>query len=309
MLLSMSLGALYAQTTEELEAQKSEKNSQLAELEAQAAALKSEIAAIDKQLVVLPRWETGAFGVVGLNFNGFNNWLGRAKPNVTTSNIGISVNAFANRFSEKAFWRNSLNTNFGWVKFDDRDDDTDNPGYEQSADVINFSSLLGLNLSKTLALSTLAEYRSTLLSNFNNPGYLDIGAGLTWTPFTNFVAVIHPLNYNFVFSSDDFAYESSLGAKVVVEYTQKFDSGLSWRSNLSGFLSYADVETLSNWTWVNGIGFSLWKGIGVGFELGLRKNRQEADAAKASGGPVVFSGDSPLQSYYVLGVTYNIGAK
>lgn len=302
-------GVLNAQTQEELAAQKTEKQGQLSELEAQAAAIKSEIAAIDAQMVVLPRWETGAFGVVGLGFQGFSNWLGRDKPNVTSSNIGIGLNAFANNFYEKGFWRNSFNTNMGWVKFDDRDTEEDNPEYEQTADVINLSSLLGFNVTDKLAISTLGEYRSTILSNFNNPGYLDIGAGVTWTPISNLVVVAHPLNYNFVFSNDDFDFQSSLGAKVVAEYTKKFDSGLSWRSNLSTFLSYKDPAELSNWTWVNGFGFNIWKGIGVGFELGLRKNKQEALAAAGKPDPIIDAGDSPLQTYYVLGINYSIGTK
>lgn len=302
-------GVLSAQTQEELTVQKTEKQGQLAELEAQAAALKSEIAAIDKQLVVLPRWENGAFGTIGLGFNGFNNWLGRNNPNVVSSNIGVSVNAFANHFFEKGFWRNSFNTNMGWVKFDNKDTEEDNPEYEQTADVINFSSLLGFNVTSKLAISTLAEYRSTILTNFNNPGYLDIGAGVTWTPISNLVVVAHPLNYNFVFSDDEFSYESSLGAKIVAEYTKKFDAGISWRSNLSTFLSYSDMAELSNWTWVNGIGFTVWKGIGVGFELGLRKNKQEAIAAAAKPDPVINTGDNPLQTYYVLGINYSISTK
>lgn len=294
-------GLLQAQTQEELKAQKAEKATQLAALESQVAGLKSEIAGIDKQLVILPRWEKNAFGVLGLDFKGFNDWLARDKPNITSSSIGASFNAFANKFAEKSFWRNSANVNMGWIKFDDRDNPDDNDGFEQSADVINLSSLYGRNLTEKLAMSTLGEYRSTLLSNFNNPGYLDIGLGLTWTPITNLVVVAHPLNYNFVFANNDFEYKSSLGAKIVAEYSRKFDSGVSWRSNLSTFLSYEDPNDLSNWTWINGLGFNIWKGLGVGLELGLRKNKQEALASEKT--------DNPLQTYYVLGFSYNIGGK
>ena len=34
-------------------------------------------------------------------------------------------------------------------------------------------------------------------------GYLDAGVGATWTPVTDLVVVIHPLNYNFVFADND----------------------------------------------------------------------------------------------------------
>ena len=289
-----------AQTDEELKALKAEKESQMKELEGQVAALKGEIAGIDKQLVILPRWETGSLGVLGMDFSGFSDWLGRDQPNVSSSKISATLNGFANHFTEKAFWRNAANINMAWLKFDDKDNPDDIDDFQQAADAFNISSLYGVKLNDKLAISSLGEFRTTILSNFNNPGYLDIGAGLTWTPITDLVVVAHPLNYNFVFSNDDFDYQSSLGAKVVADYSKKLGN-VTWRSNLSTFLSYKDLDELSNWTWVNGIGFNIWKGIGVGLELGLRKNKQEALAAEKD--------DNPLQSYYVAGITYALGGK
>ena len=103
-----------------------------------------------------------------------------------------------------------------------------------------------------------------------------------------------------MFSNMDFNYESSLGAKVVADYTKEIVKGVNWKSNLSAFLSYNGSD-LSNWTWVNGFGFSVWKGIGVGVEVGLRNNKQEALALAIE--------DNPLQTYYVIGLSYNIGGK
>ena len=290
-----------AQTDEELKAMKAEKASQVKELESQVASLKSEIAAIDKKLVILPRWETGAFGVIGLDINRFNEWLGRSQPNTSSANISVALNGRANYFAKKSFWRNAVNVNMGWIKFDDKDDDTDDPDFKNAADAINLTSLYGYKLSEKIAISTLGEYRSTILSNFNNPGYLDLGVGMTWTPLTNLVVVAHPLNYNFVFSDGDFEYQNSLGAKIVADYTNEIAKGVNWKSNLSIFLSYEDLDNQSNWTWINGLGFNVWKGIGVGLELGLRKNKQEALANELA--------DNPLQMYYVIGLSYSIGSK
>jgi len=297
----------YAQTKEELTAQKAEKQTQVNELQGQIDALKGEISSINNQLLEFPRWEMGILGTFGVNFNGFNQWLSRDQPNVAASNIGISANAFANHFTSKEFWRNSVNINMGWVQFNDRDDLTDDPGYRQSADAINISSLYGYKFSQKFAVSTLGEYRSTILSNFNNPGYLDIGAGATWTPSTNLVVVVHPINYNFVFSEGDFDFESSLGAKIVADYTREIISGLNWKSNLSIFQSYKS-ESLSNWTWINSLAFTVWKGIGVGLELGLRDNEQEFNRVVQES-PTTAPDDNPLQVYYVVGITYSISAK
>ena len=77
-----------------------------------------------------------------------------------------------------------------------------------------------------------APCSTTILSNFNDPGYLDLGVGATWTPVTDLVVVIHPLNYNFVFSKDESIFKSSLGAKIVADYTKKL-SVINFKTNLS----------------------------------------------------------------------------
>ncbi|GAK98772.1 hypothetical protein JCM19314_2803 [Nonlabens ulvanivorans] len=77
--------------------------------------------------------------------------------------------------------------NLQWVKFDDRDDATDDDSFQEATDVFNIQSLYGYKLSEKFAVSTLGEYRTTILNNFNDPGYLDLGVGATWTPLDNLV--------------------------------------------------------------------------------------------------------------------------
>jgi hypothetical protein len=160
-------------------------------------------------------------------------------------------------------------------------------------------SLYGYKLSPKLAISTLGEYRTSVLDGkLNNPGYLDLGVGATWTPVTDLVVVVHPLNYNFVFADDEFDFESSLGAKVVADYTRTIVKGFNWKSNLSAFLSYQGQD-LSNYTWVNTFS-TAYKGVGIGLDIGLRSNKQEALAAGRD--------DNPLQSYWILGLSYAISS-
>ncbi len=305
----LAVNVFYGQTIEELKAQKAEK-------EAVLGKLKGEVAAIDAKIAAMPGWKTGAFGTIGLNFSNFNNWFSKGSPNTSASTIGFTGNAFANLMEEKFFWRNTGNLNLAWVKFDDKDDDTDNDDFQQSADALNITSLYGQKLSDKIAFSGLGEYRTTPLSNFNNPGYLDIGVGATWTPTADMVVVFHPLNYNFVFSDDEFHYDSSAGCKIVADYAKALPMGVSWKTNLSAFLSYGDMDNLSNWTWINGLGLTVWKGLGVGLEFGLRKNKQEGYNDKLAGNdtlnPDIFkiedleSDDNPLQTYWLLGFTYSL---
>lgn len=290
----------YAQTEEELKAAKAAKTDSIAAIQARADAIQAQIDA-------LPGWKTGAFGTIGVNLSNFNNWYAQGFPNNSSGNIGITVNAFANLQEEKFFWNNNLNANFNWVKLDDEDDPTDDDSFREAVDVFNLSSLYGRRLSEQFAASALMEYRTTVLNNFNDPGYLDLGIGGTWTPITNLVVVIHPLNYNFVFSDQDAIFESSLGAKIFADYTRQFGK-VNLKSNLSVFQSYESGD-LSNWTWVNSFTWTLWKMIGVGFDFGLRNNKQEALAYSintlGNTGETFDSLDNDLQSYWTLGLSYS----
>ncbi len=301
LILLCTLSVTYAQTEDELKAeQKSKKDS--------IAALQGKVDALQAKIDALPGWKKGAFGTIGGTLSGFNNWFSKGIPNSSAGNIGFTVNAFANLQQEKFFWRNSTNINLSWVKIDDKDNPNDEGSFQEATDVFNITSLYGRKLSDKWAVSTLGEYRTTILSNFNDPGYLDLGVGFTWTPVTDLVVVIHPLNYNFVFSKTNSVFESSLGAKIVADYTKKIGA-INFKTNLSAFQSYESSD-FSNWTWINSFGYTLWKKIGVGFDFGLRQNKQETlnyvqtrpvnPVPNATFGSI----DNKLQSYWLFGLNY-----
>ncbi len=288
-----------AQTKEELQAKKAEK-------QAEANAAQAEANKLQAQIDALPGWRIGAFGTIGGTLSNFNNWYAQGTPNNNSGNIGFTVNAYANLIQEKFFWRNALTTNLSWVKLDDKDDPNDDAGFNSTTDVFNLSSLYGRNIGKNIAISGLMEYRTTLLDNFNDPGYLDLGLGATWTPAKNLVVVVHPFNYNFVFSSGDTVFESSMGTKIVADYTRQIGA-VSFKTNLSTFQSYKGSD-YSNWTWTNSFSYTLWKMIGVGFDFGLRNNKQEALNYALAQDPPAATGfddvDNDLQTYYTIGLSY-----
>lgn len=293
---------------------------EIAMKEGQIKTLMGEVDALKASLPPTYGWNFSAAGTLGLSFQQFNQWLGAENSNTFASNAGFAGGGSANLLKEKYFWRNNGNLTIGFTKLDLDTEDTRTTDYEKTADAINVSSLFGYKLTEKWAASALAEYRSTFLSNFNDPGYLDIGVGVTWTPINELVVVIHPLNYNIVMASEGFEYESSLGAKIVANYAKELPGGLSWKSNLSAFLSYSDPSNLSNWTWINGFNVNILNGLGVGFELGLRGNRQEGFnnfLASEEGiqtridNPTFGINDlnndnNPIQSYWLLGFTYNL---
>ena len=301
-LLALLAGSLtYGQTLEELKELKKQK-------EDSVSGIQGRIDDLQGKIDEFPGWKFGAFGTIGGSISEFNNWYAQEFPNNSAGRIGVTVNPFAKLDREKYFWYNNAQINIGWVKFDDKDDPDDQDGWRQSNDVFNLTSLFGYNIAPKLAASTLLEYRSTILSNFNDPGYLDLGVGITWKPISGLVVVAHPLNYNFVFSSTDEIFVSSFGAKLLATYDKSLGK-FNWKSVFSAFLSYED-SNLSNWTWTNNFSYKVWKGIGLGFEFGLRDNRQEAlnYAVNTLGetDATFDSIDNDLQTYWLVGLTYDV---
>lgn len=290
-----------AQTLDVLKAEKAAKNDSI-------AAIQGRVDDLQSQIDTFPGWKIGAFGTIGANLSNFDNWYSQGVPSNSSGNIGVTVNAFANLDREKFFWKNSGNANLQWVKLDNKNIETDSDDFEGTTDVFTLTSLYGYKLSEKFAISALGQYRTSIINNFNDPGYLDLGVGATWTPVGNLIVVIHPLNYNFVFADNDAVYESSAGAKIMADYTRKFGK-LNVKSNFSTFQSYKSSD-LSNWTWINSLGYTLWKGIGLGFEFGLRGNHQEALANAivnnpSPATPITFENtDNDLQTYWLFGLNY-----
>src|SRR5690606_31600528 len=151
-----------AQTEEELKAQIAPKKDSI-------TAIQSRVNALQAQLDALPGWKVGAFGTIGGSLSQFNNWFAQGIPNNSSGNIGFTVNAYANLQEEKFFWRNSGNVNLAWVKLDDKDDPDDVDGFREATDVFTINSLYGWKLNERFAISAMGEYRTTILSNFNDP--------------------------------------------------------------------------------------------------------------------------------------------
>jgi len=294
-----SISLVNAQTKEELlSLQKTKKDS--------ISGLQNKVDAIQSQIDGLLGWRLKAFGTIGGSISGFNNWYSKDIPNSSVGNFGFNINASADLIEDKFFWKNATNLNVSWIKFDDKDDDLDSEEYEVATDIFTLSSLYGRKLSDKFSISALGEYRSSLVNNFNNPGFLDLGIGATWTPIKDLVVVIHPLNYNFVFSRGDSQYNSSLGAKIVADY-KKSIGNLNLSSNLSIFQSY-ESSNYSNFTWTNSLSYTVWKNLGLGFDFGLRKNKQEAlnYDLKTDPDTTFNTVDNKLQSYWLFGLNYKL---
>lgn len=293
---------IYAQEVEQLKAEQAAKKDSIKALEQKVNDIQAEIDA-------LPGWHVKAFGTIGGNIAGSNNWYSYDIPNSATGNFGFSINAIAHLEETKFFWKNEGNLKMSWVKLDNKDIPDDGDKYAASTDVFDISSLYGYKLGDKFAVSALGEYRTSILNNFNDPGYLDLGVGGTWTPAKGLVVVVHPFNYNFVFSNDNSnIYSSSFGAKIVGDYMRDFGD-VKFKTKLSTFWSYKTMN-YSNWTWTNTFGYTIWGKLGVGFELGLRQNKQEAldyNRNILNDPTATFNNiDNKLQNYWLVGLNYSI---
>lgn len=323
--LSFGLAQAQEATLESLKAMKAEK-------EAARDALQGEIDGLDGQIYTFPGWKYGATGILGFNLDGNDNWYAVDNAYATSNGLGLGVGAFANLDREGYFWRNQLNVDLKRVvtKPDSRNDDET----EAISDALNFSSLYGKKIAPKWAISAEANYLSTLL-NFNDPGKLTLSAGITWLPITDLVVLIHPLGYEFNWPSGDYA--SAAGCKIGASYMKEIVKGIAWTSNLNMFIPYGgsdvtlpgyaytdamDVEQtvadlpvtyeggdMMNWTWVNGFTTKILGGIGVGLKVGLRSDKQLANASRFSTGNGSFDlggADNPMQLFYNLGLAYTL---
>ncbi len=291
--------SLNAQSLDELKAMQAEKAGA-------AAALQAEADALQKQIDEFPGWKFSGLGILGLDFAGNSDWFAIEQPQSRQNSVGLGFSAFANLDQPKYFWRNALVINMRQIKSKENADATE---VESITDALELNSLYGYKLNDKIAISAEGRMTTTVLQ-FLDPGKITASAGLTWTPIPNLLVLVHPLGYELNLPSGDLL--SAPGAKIGATYTREILPGVAWNSNLSAFLAYSggtndqgvelSAGDLSNWTWINGFGFNIWKGIGVGLNVGLRQDKQLAYLADLNGNEV--TEENPLQFYYNLGLSY-----
>lgn len=271
LLCCFTLGFLSAQSMEDLMVTKATMEADAAPYKAKLDSIQAEIAKTQAAINALPGWEHKFFGTLGGNVAQFNDWFSAAGPNSRTSSIIATLNGLADYDSDKILWKNNAQLNIGGQKIvEDTGADADSSEWQKIPDQFLFSSLVGYKILPKLALSGELSYRTPVLSNFNNPGDLDLGVGATWTPIPDFFLMVHPLNYHWKFG-DNADFNDALGARVKAGYAKNLVGGISWVSQLEGFYSYQEFDPSAHWwEWNNGFAFSVWKGIGVGVNFALR---------------------------------------
>ncbi len=292
---------MFAQTIEELKAQK-------AQQEEIKKGVDAKIADLNKQIKEFPGWTYGAGALFGLDFAGQSNWFAVNNPNTRSNQFGIGFNAYANKNEDKYYWRNDLAANWarGEVSTLTVAGGRDSLSTDIAVGDLGLTSRGGYYLYEQLvAVSGRANW-NTVIFDFS-PGSITLGLGVSVTPSKALEFWVHPLAYQINYPGDDFT--SATGASFGGSYTGTLYKNIKWNSTLEGFFSYQgdddeglEASDLHNWTWRNGFVIdNLFKGIGVGLNVSLRSNKQ---LARAVGIPEADWGD--LQVLYNLGFTYSI---
>lgn len=295
----MCLGlSVSAQTLEELTNQKTDLTAQRDAAQATVDDLSAKIGSLDEEIKKLQGWRTGLNGLVGFNFSVNDKWAANPNPDASSSALNLGLTAFANKLTDKWFWRNKGILNKAWQDVDLESEGNGSDLFESgTVDVLNLSSLYGYQLHKYIAASILGEV-NTSLGNFLEPGTADIGVGVTWTPpIDDLVVVLHPLNYRYNWLADGQGESTGgLGLKLRADYNRSFKfagKAIAWSSTFTTYQPYesaADGEaSLQEYTWLNSLAFDLFKGIGVGINFGVRQAEFE---------------NADLQSFYGLGLSY-----
>ncbi len=293
----------FAQSLEELQANKAAKAAMQTAKQSEADALAAEIASIQAEINKLKGWRRGVSGLIGFNLNNSNGWIANPNPNAESSGLNFGLTAFAMQDKQKSFWHNKLVIQKAWQKVNLAGENNETSLFDNgTVDLLTLSSLYGYKLSDKIALSGLGELNSSV-ENFLEPGTFDLGIGATWTPQSNLTIVAHPLNIRGnwwserskdAFESVNMDYDNPafyIGAKLRVDYTRTFviaGKNVSWSSTLTGFLPYSSEKIKTpnfdddglftgdfsesgpqEYMWINQFSFEIWKGIGGGVGFGL----------------------------------------
>lgn len=151
-------------------------------------------------------WSIQGQNTLMLNQAAFSNWVGGG-----ANNVGWLAGANYNLTYEKGkyLWENLIVLGYG-------QNNTQGIGTRKTQDVINLSTNFGKEFAKSWYFSAGASLISqfaagyedgnnpaaTKISNFMAPGYVNVGAGVTYRPNDNFTTTIRPTNARMTFVLD-----------------------------------------------------------------------------------------------------------
>lgn len=163
-------------------------------------------------------WSIQGQNTLMLNQAAFSNWVGGGANNVGWL-AGVNYNLTYEK--NKDLWENIIILGYG-------QNNTKGVGTRKTQDVINLSTNYGREFAKSWYYSMGASLQTQFapgyadgnnpeaakISNFMAPGYLNVGAGVTYRPNDNLTVTLRPANARWTFVLDDaLQYAGTYGLK------------------------------------------------------------------------------------------------
>ncbi|MBB4806799.1 hypothetical protein HNP38_002095 [Chryseobacterium defluvii] len=152
-------------------------------------------------------WSVQGQNTLMLNQAAFSNWVGGG-----ANNVGWLAGANYNLTYEKGkdLWENIIVLGYG-------QNNTKGIGTRKTQDVLNLSTNYGREFAKnwyfSVGASLLTQFaagyddgnnpEAAKISNFMAPGYVNVGAGVTYRPNDNFTMTLRPANARWTFVLDE----------------------------------------------------------------------------------------------------------
>lgn len=163
---------------------------------------KTDVPAIDSTKA----WSISGQNTLMLNQAAFSNWVGGGANNVGWL-AGVNYNLTYEK--NKDLWENIIILGYG-------QNNTQGVGTRKTQDVINLSTNYGREVAKNWYASAGASLQTQFaagyadgnnpeamkISNFMAPGYLNVGAGMTYRPNDNLTVTLRPANARWTFVLD-----------------------------------------------------------------------------------------------------------
>ncbi len=211
-------------------------------------------------------WTRG--GLIGINLSqiSLSNWAAGG-DNAVGFNLNFNYKLDFKR--NRHLWQNRLEMAYGLNK-------TKSEGTKKTNDNLYLSSIYGYQLKKSLYLSGLMTFQTqfakgydynvdpdVFISRFMAPGYLMVGAGLTWKPKQWFTATLSPATWRGTFVSSkilsdqgDFGVTpgdrlfSEFGANLRMEATYEFLKNMTVYSRLDLYSNYLEDPQNVDVNWI-----------------------------------------------------------
>lgn len=159
-------------------------------------------------------WRKGGIFSLNVGQGSSKNWAAGAEKFSFSTAAGLSV--FANYREGRFYWNNNLDLGYAIVN-------TTSLGSRKTDDKIDYFTKLGHDLTKTLSLSGVVNFRSQFTdgfdytylgkdtyrrrtSSFFAPAYLIVAPGLDWHPAPYFSLFVSPISARMVFVSSPWSY-------------------------------------------------------------------------------------------------------